>query len=362
MSSVRRTSISLLYDGVNISRDIAPFLISLTYTDQSHGKSDDLQIALQDVKGDWKGSWFPEKGASLTAEIHVENWLREGDNRVLPCGKFQIDEITFKGPPSTIDIKAVSVPVTSSARQQKRTKGWEDIKLSKIADEIASNHGLSLFWDSSDDPLLERRDQIEMSDLAFLKQECERAGLALKVTDDQVVIFREQEYEDRGVVDEINFASITEKLVTSFSFRTKATGTFKGAKVQYSDPASSETFEVYTSAENIDTNGQDLNVNERVTSEAEAEKLAQDRLYQANKREVTGLFSMVGNMAMLGGSMIDVVGFGKFDGKYFIEKAVHSYSRGGYTTQIDVRKGGAKASGAVPNMDFDVYGGDDDGL
>jgi Phage protein D len=359
MPLARRAEITLIYDGVDISRDIAPFLTSMTYTDNSHGKSDDLQVALMDKEGLWRDPWFPDKGATLTAEIRTLNWFKDGETRRLPCGTFQIDEITSKGPPTTADIKAVSVPVRSSARQEERTQGWEDIKLSKVAAEIAARQGLEFFWDSQEDPLWDRRDQAENADLSFLMGQCERVGLALKVTDTKLVVFNEEEYEQRGVVDTITFSQVASKRVASYSFRTKCAGIFKGSRLQYHDSVQDSTFDVYVPAENQNHNGQTLNVNERVKSLGEAEQIAKKRLYQANKHEVTGSITMIGNMAMIGGSMIGISGFGKFDGKYFIEKAVHKYTKGGgYTTQIDIRKGGTGGSGAVQE-NFPVYGGDD---
>lgn len=364
MLMARRAEIALLYDGVDISADIAPFLTSFTYTDNAHGKSDDLQIALMDKQRLWWGAWFPNKGATLTAEIRTLNWHRDGEILRLPCGTFQIDEITAKGPPSTVDIKAVSVPVTSSARQEERTKGWEDIKLSQVASEIASKQGLKFFWDSPEDPLLDRRDQAESADLAFLMRQCERVGLALKVTDTKLVVFSEEEYEARAAVAIVTMAQVAEKRIASYSFRTKTAGVYKGSRLQYHDPVKDETFDVYMPAENQNHNGKALNVNERVKSPSEAEQIAKKRLYQANKREVTGSMNMMGNMAMLGGSTVDVSGFGKFDGKYLIEKAVHKYAKGeGYTTQIDIRLGGSSGGSGgthAPEEKFPVYGGEDD--
>lgn len=357
----RRAEITLLYDGVDISRDIAPFLTSMTYTDNAHGKSDDLQIALMDKEGLWRDPWFPDKGATLTTEIRTLNWLRDGELLRLPCGTFQIDEITAKGPPTTADIKAVSVPVRSSARQEERTKGWEDIKLSRVAEEIATKQGLEFFWDSPEDPLLDRRDQAESADLAFLMRQCERVGLALKVTDTKLVVFSEEEYEKRAVVETITFSQVAQKRIISYSFRTKTAGVYRGSRLQYHDAVQDETFDVYVPAENQNHNGKALNINERVKSPGEAEQIAKKRLYQANKREVTGSINMMGNMVMLGGCMVDISGFGKFDGNYFIEKAVHKYTKGGgYTTQIDIRRGGPSGSSNASGENFPVYGGSGD--
>jgi len=360
MPNARRAGIKLFYNGVDISRDIAPFLLNFSYTDQAHGKSDDLQVTLQDREGNWRDPWFPEKGATLTGQIEVFDWDYEGDHRVLPCGRFEIDEVTCKAPPTTVDVKSISVPITTTARQERRSKGWEKIKLSIMAREIATNHGLEFFWQSSEDPLLDRRDQIEASDLSLLKAQCERLGLAVKVTDVQLVIFDEREFEKRPSVATIHLSDLN-GILKSFSLRSKTANTYKGAKLQYHDPVADEDFEVYKAAEGAQSAEQTLNINERVKSLGEAETVAEKRLYQKNKREVSGNMSLRGNMAMLGGSTVDLSGFGVFDGRYFIEKATHKYSKSsGYTTDIDIRRGVGQGGGsrrAPSEESFPVYGG-----
>ncbi len=49
----RRTSVSAAFDGVDITEDIKPYLLSLTYTDNEEDTADDLQIQLQDRESVW---------------------------------------------------------------------------------------------------------------------------------------------------------------------------------------------------------------------------------------------------------------------------------------------------------------------
>ena len=45
----RRVEVGLVIEGVDVSRDIAPFLLSLTFTDNEGGEADDLQVELEDL-------------------------------------------------------------------------------------------------------------------------------------------------------------------------------------------------------------------------------------------------------------------------------------------------------------------------
>jgi phage protein D len=359
----RRTELILVYEGADISRDIAPYLISFSYTDNASDKADDLSITLEDRAGNWRDPWFPSKGAVIHATIVTHDWSGPNETQSLPCGTFEIDDIECSGPPTQVQIKAVSTLVSKSMRQQQKTKAWENIKLSAIAGDVAGKNGLTLFWDSPNDPLFERRDQTEMSDLGFLQKLCRDYGVGIKVTDTQLVCYDEEKYEAKGAIASIAFGN---KRIKNYRFRTKVRGTYKGARLQYHDPVKDEDFEVYTDGD-AEGSGEDLVINQKADTLDDAEKIAEKKLHDANKKETTGSITLVGDMRFLGGSNVAVSGWGKFDGTYFIEKAAHKVSKnGGYETSLDLRLGGPSKKGKGKkgktkygplDTDFDVYGG-----
>ena len=84
--------------------------------------------------------------------------------------------------------------------------------------------------------------------------------------------------------------------------------------------------------------GRTLVINQKADSIADAKKIAKEKLKSANKKEITGNISLMGDLRFVGGSNLTISGFGAFDGKYVIEKATHSIS-GGYTTKLDLSMG-----------------------
>ncbi len=54
----RRTAVEVAFDGVDISKSIRPYLLSLTYTDNEENEADDLQIKLQDRESLWLCQWL----------------------------------------------------------------------------------------------------------------------------------------------------------------------------------------------------------------------------------------------------------------------------------------------------------------
>jgi phage protein D len=360
--NARRTELKLVYDGADISRDIAPYLISFSYTDNASDKADDLSLTLEDREGNWRGPWFPSKGATIHATIVTHEWRGPHETESLPCGTFEIDDIECSGPPTQVQIKAVSTLISKSMRQEQKTKAWEDVKLSAVAGDIAKKNGLKLFWDSPNDPLFERRDQVEVSDLGFLQKLCRDYGIGIKVTETQIVCYDEETYEAKAAIAAIFFG---DKHIRNYRFRTKTRGTYKGARLQYHHPVKNENLETYT-AGNAEGTGEDLVINQKADTLDDAEKIAQKKLHDANKKETTGSITLVGDMRFLGGSNVDVSGWGKFDGRYFIEKATHNVNKGsGYVTSIELRLGGPSKKGKDKksktkygplNKHTDVYG------
>ncbi|MDR3280935.1 MAG: hypothetical protein LBT23_10515 [Synergistaceae bacterium] len=362
----RQTRIELIYEGADISKDIAPFLLSFNYDDKSSGESDDLQITLEDRDGLWRDPWYPSKGERITASIITANWKNPGEHLSLYCGSFEIDEVEISEPPMTVNIKAVSAPRSTSMRGETKSRNWDGYKLSGIANDVAHSAGMNLEYLASSNPLYDTRSQASISDMKFLMKLCTDAGLALKVTDSKIVIFDEAEFEG---MDPVMVLARGDGRIVSMNIKTKMAGTYKAAEVQYSDTEADEThFGVYAE-DGIEESEQVLRINQRVKSRKEADELAQSKLHEANKNETTGSFNLQGELGLAAGSNIEIIGWGKFDGIYFIESAKHSYGGSGYTTSISIREGGPSkkkkkekkksggtpAGGKVASEEFPVY-------
>ena len=330
MSQARRTEVVVLYDGVDISADISKHLIRLTYTDNASDKADDLQITLEDRDELWQGPWFPAKGAKLQVTI-----TSAVDSLNFPLGSFEIDEITSSGKPSAVTIKAVSVGISSSIRREKKNKAWEGATLESIATEIAGGASMSLFYEA-DAVSYQRVDQRQESDLAFLRRLCREAGLSIKVAQEKLVIFDEEQYEQRAPVATIRKSDWR---VTSYSFTTKAQDVYRACRVCYHDPKTSEQLEYEFVPPEAPPVGHTLEIKKRVESLDEARRVARKELRAKNRDEVTGQIGQVGNPSLSGGLNVDVSGFGVFDGRNHIKTATHSVDGGGgYTTSVSLRR------------------------
>lgn len=277
------------------------------------------------------------KGAEISAVIIQKNWESDGKDRVLDCGVFQVDTVDGSGPPAKVTIKAGSIPYTSTIRTQKKTKAWEKIKLSAIANEVAGKNGMKCMFESEFDPFYNRKEQVQESDIVFLQRLCKAAGISLKVTAKIIVLFDAAAYEQKAAVRKIKRG---EADISKYSFGTSFHDTaYSGCRVKYTDPTTKQTFEAtYTAPDGpTDGSGQVLEVNEKVSSNAEALTLAKKRLREKNSQEFKASFNLAGDARLVAGVTVQVEGFGAFDGKYIIETASHTVSSG-YKTNITLRR------------------------
>ena len=333
MAKIRRASLSLLYDNVDITADLSDYLISFSYEDNSDNKADDLQVVVEDKKGLWRGSWYPSKGARLVGSLITQDWKEVGATQTLPLGSFEIDEISYTGPPDVVTLKAVSIPVHSSLVDEDKIRAWEETALSVVAGDVANEAQLELMFDSDFDPEYDRIEQSEEPDLPFLQRLCDQAGLSLKVSSDKIIIFDSAKYEEMPSVAVIVKG---ESDIISYEFTSATRNIYSAARIEYQPSLWEDPIEYTYTPPSAPETGKTLFINERASSLAEAEKIAKLRLRKINANENRANITLIGNQLLVAGVNVTLSGFGNFDGKYFIETAVHSGPN--YETKLNIRK------------------------
>ena len=336
----RRTEVEIAFDGADITNSIKPYLLSVTYTDNEEGETDDLQVKVQDRDGEWLQSWLDRAiaaaaGAKLTfsAAFTQKNW---GNDATLPTGDFELDGVSYDDPPATAAVKGTSLPFSAPIRQTKKSKAWENYALSGIAGEIAGANGLRLLFESANDPFYERVEQRKTSDSAFLAKLCKDAGISLKATDGALVLFDQAVYEAKPPVRTIRKG--TKGGYTKVSLSTGAADHQYGScRVSYVDPGSGKCIEGTYSANEEET-GQCLEISAKVSDAGEAKALAEKRLRLHNRLTRFASFSFPGDPALVASVTVQLEGWGGWDGKYIIKRAVHTVDTSGYTTKINARR------------------------
>ncbi len=337
--SARRTAIDLQFAGVNVTKNLRPYLISMQYTDEEDSSVDDLQIRLQDRDSAWLKSWLNDivtasaKGSfKIRAAIDRLNWAGKGIDTRLCCGEFELDTVEASGPPAIVTIKGTGLPFAGSVRQTKKTRGWESYTLSGIGKQIANESGLGFMFEAASDPGYQRLEQYRQSDMQFLERLCKNAGMSIKATDRMIVIFDKGKFEARAPVRTIRRGGGCIKY--SLPMR-KADAQYSSCRVSCTDPLTGRCIEgIARSGEG----SQQLEIKAKVNSPGEAQAMAEAQLKLHNKFSMSPSFTLPGDPVLLSGNTVRLAGWGAFDGKHIINSAVHKVDNGGYTTQVKLRK------------------------
>lgn len=354
-----QTLLQIEFDQVNVSDDLLPDLLSFRYDDKETNEADEVSISLKDPDGKWAGRWKPKGGESVQAWI-IEG-ATDGIGPEIYCGKFFVDSLRVSGAPRVMEIRAVSVPLNTPIRKKLKSRAWEKQTLKDIAQSIAKENGVGLqYYVEDDDYTFERQNQDRQSDLQFLSKLCDTAGYSLKVTDDALVIFDQLSYEKKKP---IKTYTLGESPIMGWDFESQQSETYKSVTVSYRDPSkkkkgsaggyaldehgklvstggkSNPAVMQYTYEDpNADADGQEYSLKTRATSISEARRLAKAKLHELNRRSITGSLSVVGDVGLVAGEVIEIKGFGSFDGNFIIEAASHSVDTNGYTTSLTLRR------------------------
>lgn len=325
MEKVRKPIFFIEYERKDITAYITPFALSVTYRDYVHGKSDEIEIQIEDREHLWKSSWYPQKGDLLTLKIGYES---EG---LLPCGSFEIDEIEISSPPDVVNLKGLGTNIKKALRQD-NTKAYEGKTLKQIAEEIAKKHGLELVGEIKDIKI-KRITQKQERDIAFLKRLAEDYGYVFKIADNKLVFYEVCKLESANTVFVID-----RKDMISFSFRDKTYELYRACEVSYHDPKSKKVITHIEKAEGV-IKGDILKINERCENKEQAIAKAKAHLHNKNKMQTEGTITLIGNPKLVAGLNIEITGLHILNGKYHIETSKHTIDRNsGYKTELEVRR------------------------
>lgn len=358
MGLLPRTKVRLIFAGTDITEEAAEDLISLSYTDNENGEPDDLQLTLQDADGKWLTQWLSETidniGLKLSAELHH---VVDGEETSLKTGEFEMDQPSASGPPSQVTIRATSLDYASALRKSKKDKAWVGYSLRGIAAEMAVSGGLELCYEAAENPKYDRQEQEEETDMDFLESLCELAGISIKVTDGQLVLFDQAAYEAREPIRTIRRGDQT---YTDYDFETgEAETAYTSVRVRYTNPLTGKTYDqTYVEDEEDDSDEEKANrltVNYiQVASNEEALNAAKQLARLHNKFQKTAKFTVPGDTSAVSGVTWYLEDWGLWSGKYIITAAKHTVSSSGYVTDVELRACRNEAVAEISGGDYKV--------
>ena len=265
----------------------------LQVTDRQGAQADEitLEILNTDIEG-------IERGRSLKVAFGGFN-----------SGKMHIDKISSTTRQTRIG--ALSVPVSA---KEKRTRHWNKVRLFDIVNNVATNLGISVFYQDIENHYYENVTQYNETDLSFLNRLCTREGYALKIDDDRAVIYNKHSVESLEAVATIKNGGeiLNDRIAFSENPNMVQSVTVK----HFAD-----RLIAYTATSGA--MGARLNVREYVSDEGEAERFAKGYLKFYTENDVTVDALIPINDGIASGNNVKFEGYARYDGKYFITECCH---------------------------------------
>ena len=324
MEAVIKPAYQVLYNSKDITVDISDSLSSLSYTDKIKAASDEISISIQDLARKWMLDWFPAKGDKIKLLLGYPG-------EMLNCGTFQVDELSFTGPPDVVTIRAMAAPIGKDIRT-KKSSAHENKTLKEIAEKIATDHGLKLVGTINDKFTINRKTQYRETDLNFLRRTAFDFGYIFSVRNDQLIFSSLPDLEATTSALEIHRNEIT-----PYSFKDSATGNYKKVTVSYNDPVTNNIISA-TATSAIEGKKDTFKIFAKVDNVGQAKKMAESILLLSSRTQ-TGRCTIKGNPKLVAGININLIGFGRLSGKVQIEESTHIIdSSGGYKTSFSFKK------------------------
>lgn len=331
---VTRPDFLLQYEQKNITADVAPYLLSVVYTDYLAEQSDELQIEFEDVDGRWLRNWYPEQGDKLTMSM--------GDQftGLIKWGSFEIAEIEYNQESSgnRVLLKALATGV-SKANRTNQPKSYEKTTLAQIVRTVAKRLNLNVSG-TVREIKIDRVTQYQERDVEFLTRLAKDYGHSFKIVGDTLVFADRAELVEREAV-----AVLDPTDVLRVRLRDLIKGVPQAVEIRGYDPKTKKTVTSTKHAKprrksakkptTTDTLKITANKGE---SQAQLDQRAQSALDDAQDEQCAGTITLFGNAKVVAGQMIELKRYGKLSGRYLVKQARHEYNRAsGYLTEIEVK-------------------------
>lgn len=313
----------LIYGKKNITKDVARFVTNIDYTDFEHGQSDEINITFEDSENLWHSAWIPTKGDVLNLKIGYEG------EKLINCGKFEIDELEYETPPDIVTVKALAASIKKPLRQ-KNSVAYENKNLKQIASEIAKKHGLTLVGNIADIKI-QRITQNQQRDLEFLKKLAEEYGYIFKITSDKLVFYETEKLKSANPT-----RIFYKKDLSRISLSEKTSQKYKAVQVSYHNPKTGKI--VKTTVKNAGVvKGDTLKITSRCENRQQAQVKAKAAL-NTSDIAMEGTIELIGNQYLVAGINIELKDLGHFSGKYHVSQARHKIEKSsGYKTILEVK-------------------------
>lgn len=324
-----KSSLVIEYNGVEATDIIANDSDSFTWKDNATGEADTITIDLSNIGQKWMNGFYPSSNDVLKAWIKIEEWAADYKQGEIYCGQFQVDSLKYTGWPEKLQLSAISVPVNSNFNVKQKSRTWEATTVKTILSDIAADAGIELAYDAADFNV-DSISQSGKTDLSFAYSLCDEYGLSLKLYNNKIVAYDQTEYEKQTSSYSIDRSALGGS--GSYTIISNITNTCNSVKIQYTDSNGDALSYEYTIPG--ESGERQMCVSTKAESYQDAETKAKAALRNNIRESRTVTLNVMGSAKYIAAQCFDLIGFGKLDGKYFIDSVTHTKSGGKYTCMI----------------------------
>lgn len=329
----RKCSVILKYNEKDVTHSVSQEMENFEWTDCASGEADTISLTLNNRTLKWlKGGHFPVSTDHIKMSIRVVHWREQSDNRTEYCGRFAIDEVEASGFPNTMDIRAISVPIHTGFNVTPRNKTYKKTSTKAVLAEIAKRAGITLQY-LAKSCSVDEVSQEGNTDMEFAFSLCSDYGLSVKVYNGKLVVYDQTRYEGRKKAFTLDRSDLGG--MGAYRLVRSTTKIYDGVKLEYQNKKGKKIMYRYVIPGKKGTRM--LYLSESADSAADAERKAKSKLASNLRESVTATFKLMGDPRYQACKVFELTGFGKFNGRYFIDRAVHS-KNGGYHTTIECHR------------------------
>jgi phage protein D len=313
-------------DGRDLSRMIAPRLMSLSLSESRADESDMLDLVLDDSKNDLA---IPKRGAGIKVAI---GWVGE---QLIDKGTFTVDEVEHSGAPDIITIRARSASMTNDMHER-RERSWHGQTIGNIVRSIAGRHSLKpAIGDALAKILIDHIDQTHESDMSFLTRLAKRYDAVMNVKDLRL-LFMPIGTGKTASGKALDVLDLTRSSGDQHRYHIAQRESYAAVRAHYHSNAQGRRKSVVIGGEN---NKNVKVLPEDYASEADARAAAQAEYARTQRSQATLDYTLaLGRPELFPEMPVTVSGFKPEidETPWLVKKATHTIGEGGFTTALEL--------------------------
>jgi len=314
---------SIIYNGVNVTKDFTPILETIEFTEYLENKASEVSLTLSNAAGHFFEDWYPQIEDTIAVKLGYEEGM------LMDCGEFSVDDITLNGSRSGdfFTVRALSAS-PESIHSEKAVQNYQGKTISYIVNKVAGELGYSVKGDLDGTWTGIQNG----TGLQFLEQLSRQTGRIMKVEGETLIFFKLEKILTGPVVATIQKGDEMEYNITD-----KAAGRYTRCTVKWWDTKKKQLISGTYDA-GISGGGTKV-LWEEVESAQSAKERAKDWITDANKPGIQFTVTLPGDVGLCAGVVVKMSGFGRYDVQFYVAKARHSINRNrGYITELTLQK------------------------